>query len=60
VSGRGVPAWESPDPTKPASAQLPPWTEVQVLEQVGAWANVLLANGWQGWCDFGQLIRRTG
>ena len=60
VSGRGVPAWEQPDPTRPAAATLPPWCEVQVLDQVGTWANVLCKNGWQGWCDAGQLVKRAG
>ena len=60
VSGRGLPAWESPDPTKPAVATLPPWLEVQVLNEVGAWANVLCLNGWQGWVDARQLIKRAG
>ena len=60
VNGRGVPAWEAPDPSTPTAAQLAPWTEVQVLLQEGEWANVVLANGWQGWVDAGQLIRRAG
>src|SRR5207248_10233829 len=60
VSGRGLPAWDTPDPSKPATATLPPWIEVQVLDQSGAWAHVLCANGWQGWVDFRQLIKRTG
>ena len=33
---------------------------LQVLDQVSGLANVLCANGWQGWCDAGQLIRRAG
>lgn len=60
VSGRGLPAWDQPDPTKPAVATLSPWLEVQVLDQVGAWANVLCANGWQGWVDSHQLVKRAG
>ena len=60
MSGRGLPAWEQPDPTKPAAAKLPPWLEVQVLDQVGAWANILCKNGWQGWVDYNQLVTRAG
>ena len=60
VNGRGTPAWEAPDPSKPAAAQLPPWTEVQMLLQEGEWANVVLADGWQGWVDADQLIKRAG
>jgi hypothetical protein len=60
ISGRGAAAWESPDPTKPAASTLGPWLEVQVVDQVGSWANVVCGNGWEGWVDSKQLIHRTG
>ena len=59
VSGRGLPAWEQPDPTKPSAQQLAPWSEVQVIDRVGSWANILTDDGWEGWCDMHQLIARA-
>jgi hypothetical protein len=55
-----MPAWNSPDPSQPPAATLGPWLEVQVLEQVGSWANILCSNGWQGWVDSRQLVARAG
>ena len=60
VSGRGTPAWEQPDPTKPSVETLAPWREVQVIDQIGSWANIVTNDGWEGWCDVHALMPRAG
>jgi len=55
-----MPAWDLHDPTKPAAATLGPWLEVQVVQEVGSWANIVCSNGWQGWVDARQLVSRAG
>ena len=52
---RGMAAWEQPDATRPAVAQLDPWLPVRVREQSGAWSRVECANGWSAWVD-GRLL----
>jgi len=60
VNGRGLPAWDEPDPSKPVATQLTPWLELQVIGEVGDWAHVMAVTGWTGWVDSRQLIRRAG
>lgn len=47
----GMSAWSTPDPSAPVAAQLAAGVELQVVEQRGAWAQVLGSNGWTGWVD---------
>ena len=60
VSGRGLPAWDQPDPTKASAQTLNPWSEVQVVDQIGSWANIVTVDGWEGWVDAHQLMPRAG
>lgn len=55
VPAAGLAAWAEPDPSKPAIATLAPGTQLQVVEQNGAWSRVLGSNGWTGWVD-GRLL----
>ncbi len=54
----GMPAWASPDPSKPPIALLPPWLELAVVSTVGDWAQVRASNGWRGWVDGRLLVPR--
>ncbi|HUG88001.1 MAG TPA: SH3 domain-containing protein [Actinomycetota bacterium] len=47
----GMSAWATPDPSAPVAAQLAGGVELQVVEQRGAWAQVMGSNGWTGWVD---------
>jgi len=47
----GMNAWGTPDPNAPVAAQLAGGVELQVVEQRGAWAQVMGSNGWTGWVD---------
>lgn len=50
----GLPAWESPDPSRrtvPLDALLP----VQLVDRRGDWGRVICANGWSAWVD-GRLL----
>lgn len=51
VPSSGIPAWAAPDPNGKVVAQLQGGVQLQVLEERGAWANVLGSNGWKGWVD---------
>jgi hypothetical protein len=51
VPAAGLSAWAEPDPSAPATAQLPGNLEVAVVEQRGSWAHVTAENGWEGWVD---------
>ncbi|MFJ3930960.1 MULTISPECIES: hypothetical protein [unclassified Streptomyces] len=54
VPGSGLPAWESPDVSRP-TVPLDPLLPVQLLERRGDWSRVLCANGWSAWVD-GRLL----
>ena len=47
----GMSAWATPDPNAPVAAQLAAGVELQMVEQRGAWAQVMGSNGWTGWVD---------
>lgn len=49
--GDGLLAWDYPDATRQAVAQLPAGEYVQVIARQGEWVQVRLATGWQGWVD---------
>ncbi|MEV7521135.1 hypothetical protein [Streptomyces sp. NPDC091371] len=50
----GLPAWESPDATRP-TVPLDPFLPVQLLTRRGDWGEVLCSNGWSAWVD-GRLL----
>ncbi|GAA3803891.1 hypothetical protein ACFS5L_41115 [Streptomyces phyllanthi] len=50
----GLPAWESPDPSRP-TASLDALLPVQLVERRGDWGQVVCANGWSAWVD-GRLL----
>ncbi|MEW1688751.1 hypothetical protein ACIQOF_09870 [Streptomyces sp. NPDC091265] len=50
----GMPAWESPDVSRPTEP-LDPLLPVQLLDRRGDWGQVLCANGWSAWVD-GRLL----
>lgn len=52
----GLQAWDEPDPSKPAIAQVQPGVRMQLLERRGAWAHVLFSNGWRGWVDGRRML----
>jgi len=52
-----LPVRAEPDPTAPPVTELVPGEEVAVLEQRGAWADVLSLSGTRGWVDAGQLVQ---
>ncbi|MFD7554965.1 hypothetical protein ACFV9E_10580 [Streptomyces sp. NPDC059835] len=54
VPQEGMPAWESPDATRP-TVPLDPFLPVQLLSRSGDWGEVLCANGWSAWVD-GRLL----
>ncbi|WP_432064182.1 hypothetical protein [Streptomyces sp. C10-9-1] len=54
VPGSGLPAWESPDVSRP-TVPLDPLLPVQLLERRGDWSRILCANGWSAWVD-GRLL----
>ncbi len=51
VTGGPLPAWDVPNPTSAAVANLDDTLEVTVTERMGDWARVLCSNGWSGWVD---------
>ncbi|MFJ3670949.1 hypothetical protein ACIPSE_31255 [Streptomyces sp. NPDC090106] len=55
VPAHGMPAWEAPDPARPA-VPLDPLLPVQLLELRGDWGHVLCANGWSAWVDGRYLV----
>lgn len=52
----GLQAWDEPDPSKPAIAQVQPGVRMQLLETRGAWAHVVFSNGWKGWVDGRRML----
>ncbi|MFG2312430.1 hypothetical protein ACGFS9_27735 [Streptomyces sp. NPDC048566] len=50
----GLPAWESPDPSRPTAA-LDALLPVQLVDRLGDWARIVCANGWSAWVD-GRLL----
>ncbi|HLG01683.1 MAG TPA: SH3 domain-containing protein, partial [Acidimicrobiia bacterium] len=56
VPAGGIPMWADPDPSQAALATLAPGTEVRVVDERGQWADITLANGWEGWVDATRLV----
>ncbi|MGR8012023.1 hypothetical protein [Streptomyces hypolithicus] len=54
VPPNGLPAWESPDVSRPTEP-LDPLLPVQVLDRRGDWGLIACANGWSAWVD-GRLL----
>ncbi|MFD9489891.1 hypothetical protein ACFWA1_00275 [Streptomyces sp. NPDC060005] len=50
----GLPAWETPDPSRPTVA-LDALLPVQLVDRLGDWGRVVCANGWSAWVD-GRLL----
>ncbi|MEW2140746.1 hypothetical protein AB0892_29855 [Streptomyces sp. NPDC005409] len=50
----GLPAWESPDVSRPTTP-LDPFLPVRLLTRQGEWGEVLCSNGWSAWVD-GRLL----
>ncbi|WP_037615585.1 hypothetical protein [Streptomyces aureus] len=50
----GLPAWESPDPSRP-TVPLDALLPVELVDRLGDWGRVLCANGWSAWVD-GRLL----
>ncbi|MER6352549.1 hypothetical protein ABT186_12045 [Streptomyces sp. NPDC001634] len=50
----GLPAWETPDPSRPA-APLAALLPVQLLDRRGDWSRIMCENGWSTWVD-GRLL----
>lgn len=58
VPDGGVEAWDEPDGSQPAAANLHAGTELQVTEERGDWVKVAAENGWSGWVDARRLVAR--
>ncbi|WP_398956371.1 hypothetical protein [Streptomyces sp. GC420] len=54
VPGDGLPAWETPDPSRPTEP-LDPFLPVQLIDRVGDWGRIVCSNGWSAWVD-GRLL----
>ncbi|WP_406369315.1 hypothetical protein OG788_05355 [Streptomyces sp. NBC_00647] len=50
----GLPAWETPDPSRP-TVPLDALLPVELVDRLGDWGRVLCANGWSAWVD-GRLL----
>ncbi|MEU6576889.1 hypothetical protein [Streptomyces sp. NPDC046805] len=50
VPQSGLPAWETPDPTRP-TVPLDPLLPVQLVDRRGEWGHIRCANGWSAWVD---------
>ncbi|MER5183530.1 hypothetical protein ABT009_35165 [Streptomyces sp. NPDC002896] len=50
----GLPAWETPDATRPTAA-LDALLPVQLVDRRGDWGRIVCSNGWSGWVD-GRLL----
>ncbi|MFE1292321.1 hypothetical protein [Streptomyces sp. NPDC058751] len=50
----GLPAWESPDPSRP-TVPLDALLPVELVDRLGDWGRVVCANGWSAWVD-GRLL----
>jgi RsiW-degrading membrane proteinase PrsW (M82 family) len=59
VPAGGMPAWDSPDPSRPAVARLSERVELVVVARAGAWAQVRGVNGWTGWVDGRLIVERS-
>lgn len=55
VPRSGLPAWETPDPTRP-TVLLDPLLPVQLVERRGDWAHIRCANDWIAWVDGRHLL----
>ena len=55
VPPRGMPAWETPDPSRP-TVPLDALLPVQLVERRGDWGHVRCANGWAAWVDGRHLV----
>jgi hypothetical protein len=51
VEGGRAPSWMEPDTSSSAMAGVVSGTEVRLLAELGGWADVESADGWQGWLD---------
>ncbi|MGW0286923.1 hypothetical protein ACWDXT_27950 [Streptomyces sp. NPDC003236] len=51
----GMPAWEAPDPARPA-VSLDRLLPVELVERLGDWAHIRCANGWTAWVDGRHLV----
>ncbi|WP_327094232.1 hypothetical protein OIE68_29095 [Nocardia vinacea] len=51
VPDNGMPAWATPDPTRPPVARIDPRVELQILDRTGEWAHIACNNGWTAWVD---------
>ncbi|WP_062990197.1 SH3 domain-containing protein [Nocardia anaemiae] len=51
VPANGMPAWATPDSTRPPVARIDPRVELQILERSGDWAHIACNNGWTAWVD---------
>jgi CRP-like cAMP-binding protein len=56
VGPAGAQAWAAPDPNQAPVAELQPNVELQVLEKLSGWGQVLAENGWMGWVDMTRLV----
>ncbi|WP_406840203.1 hypothetical protein ACICHK_35960 [Streptomyces sp. AHU1] len=50
----GLPAWESPDPSRP-TVPLDALLPVELVDRLGDWGRIVCANGWSAWVD-GRLL----
>jgi hypothetical protein len=57
VPVEGLPSWQVPNGTTPATG-LVGGLQLQVVQQVGDWAQVRAVNGWTGWVDARRLLPR--
>ncbi|WP_374225195.1 hypothetical protein [Streptomyces sp. ISL-98] len=55
VPQAGMPAWESPDVSRPTEP-LDPLLPVQLIGRRGDWGEILCANGWSAWVDARLLV----
>lgn len=55
----GLPAWDSPDPSRKPVVSLGEGVDLAVDHRTGDWALVRGSNGWRGWVDARQLVPRT-
>jgi len=59
VPAAGTAGWSAPDPARPADAQIPGGSPVQVIEETTGWAHVRFSNGWECWVDARALVARV-
>ncbi|MEV6341488.1 SH3 domain-containing protein [Nocardia vinacea] len=51
VPASGMPAWATPDSTRPPVARIEPRVELQILDRSGDWVHIACNNGWTAWVD---------